>query len=175
MIAVVRWVAMGCERPDLPWRFGLAALALLLLLVIPVRSLVLGLPDDSSAPEGSTQRDAFDIYCRHLYVRDSHSVMADHGFRVVIHDQLHGVADSQRLVGTHDLLEAVLRLDRSHVQVDLRVHRHSSGYCPHGQVNQIRGGRLAAAAPAAPPARSRPDLARASSGSTLVPSGRRTC
>jgi RND superfamily putative drug exporter len=44
-----------------PWRFGLAALVLLVLLVIPVRSLVLGLPDDSSAPDGSTQRDAYEL------------------------------------------------------------------------------------------------------------------
>lgn len=44
-----------------PWRFGLIAMGILLLLVVPLARLELGLPDDSSAPEGSTQREAYDL------------------------------------------------------------------------------------------------------------------
>jgi RND superfamily putative drug exporter len=44
-----------------PWRFGVFAVVVLVVLIVPLRSLSLGLPDDGSAPSGSTQREAYDL------------------------------------------------------------------------------------------------------------------
>ncbi|MFM9559029.1 MULTISPECIES: MMPL family transporter [Streptomyces] len=53
----VRWVRLVIRRP---WRALLASVALLGVLSVPAFAMQLGMPDDSTAPPGSTQRIAYD-------------------------------------------------------------------------------------------------------------------
>ncbi|MDX3612425.1 MMPL family transporter [Streptomyces europaeiscabiei] len=53
----VRWVQLVIRRP---WRALLVSVAVLGVLAIPALSMRLGMPDDSTAPAGSTQRVAYD-------------------------------------------------------------------------------------------------------------------
>ncbi|MFF7734451.1 MMPL family transporter [Streptomyces sp. NPDC007984] len=53
----VRWVQHVIRHP---WRALLVSVAVLGVLAIPALSMRLGMPDDSTAPAGSTQRTAYD-------------------------------------------------------------------------------------------------------------------
>ncbi|GAA3747869.1 MMPL family transporter [Salinactinospora qingdaonensis] len=54
----MRWVRLVTRRPLLPI---LAVLAVLVMALIPVRELHLGLPNDATSPEDTTQRQAYEI------------------------------------------------------------------------------------------------------------------
>ena len=57
----VRWARLVVRRP---WRALLVSVAVLGVLAIPALSMRLGMPDDSTAPAGSTQRIAYDTLSR---------------------------------------------------------------------------------------------------------------
>jgi RND superfamily putative drug exporter len=53
-----RWAHAVCRRPVL---FAVISLGVLIVLILPVRSMQLGIPDDSTSPSGTTQRTAYDV------------------------------------------------------------------------------------------------------------------
>ena len=55
------WTRWGHEVERHPWRYCVGAVAILLVLAIPLFSMKLGFPDDGTAPTSETRRLAYDL------------------------------------------------------------------------------------------------------------------
>ena len=55
------WTRWGHEVERHPWRYCIGAVAILLILAIPLFSMKLGFPDDGTAPTSETRRLAYDL------------------------------------------------------------------------------------------------------------------
>ena len=55
------WTRWGHEVERHPWRYCIGAVAILLVLAIPLFSMKLGFPDDGTAPTSETRRLAYDL------------------------------------------------------------------------------------------------------------------